>query len=45
MLQGQAAMLSFLYVFRFLAVVFLAVIPLLLLMKRPQSRGGGAPMH
>jgi DHA2 family multidrug resistance protein len=45
MIQGQAAMLSFLYVFRLLAVVFLAVIPLLLLMKRPRGRSGATPMH
>lgn len=38
MVARQASMLSFLEVFRLLAVIFLAVLPLLLLMKRPAKR-------
>ena len=43
MVQAQAAMLSFIYVFRLLALMFLAMVPLLLIMKRPQ-RGAAAEM-
>jgi len=41
MVQAQAAMLSFVDVFRLLALMFLAMLPLLLIMKRPQ-RGAAA---
>jgi DHA2 family multidrug resistance protein len=41
MIQRQAAMLSFVDVFRILALMFLALVPLLLIMKRPQ-RGAAA---
>ena len=41
MVQAQAAMLSFVDVFRLLALMFLAMVPLLLIMKRPQ-RGAAA---
>ena len=37
--EKQAAMLSFLAVFRLLAIVIVAVAPLLFLMKKPSSRG------
>ena len=43
MVQAQAAMLSFIDVFRLLALMFLAMVPLLLIMKRPQ-RGAAAEM-
>jgi DHA2 family multidrug resistance protein len=43
MVQAQAAMLSFVDVFRILALLFLAMVPLLLIMKRPQ-RGAAAEM-
>jgi DHA2 family multidrug resistance protein len=43
MVQRQAAMLSFVDVFRILAVMFLVMIPLLLIMKRPK-RGVAAEM-
>jgi DHA2 family multidrug resistance protein len=44
--QRQAAMLSFTDVFRLLAGLFLALLPLLLLMKNPRAgRGGAAGMH
>ncbi len=44
MVQRQAAMLSFLDTFRLLAFVFIAMLPLLLLMRRPAQRGG-PPVH
>jgi DHA2 family multidrug resistance protein len=43
--QRQAAMQAFVDTFRFMGVVFLLVLPLLFIMKRPTHRGGGAPMH
>jgi DHA2 family multidrug resistance protein len=46
MVQQQAAMQAFVDTFRAMSVVFLLMLPLLLIMKRPKhfSRGGGA-MH
>jgi len=43
MLLQQASMVSFVYLFRLLGIVFLVLIPLVLIMKRP-SRGGAAAM-
>jgi DHA2 family multidrug resistance protein len=43
MVQAQAAMLSFVDVFRLLALLFISMVPLLLIMKRPK-RGGAAEM-
>jgi MFS transporter, DHA2 family, multidrug resistance protein len=43
MLQRQAAMVSFVGLFQLLGVVFLLLIPLVLLMKRP-ARGAPAPV-
>ncbi len=45
MVQQQSAMQSFVDTFRGLAVVFLLVLPLLFVMKRPARRGGPAVMH
>jgi DHA2 family multidrug resistance protein len=46
MVQRQAAMLSFVDTFRAMAIVFLLVLPILLVMRRPKhTRGGGAAMH
>ncbi len=45
MVQQQAAILSYIDVFVILAVVFLAILPLLLLMKKPPSGKAAAPMH
>jgi DHA2 family multidrug resistance protein len=45
MVQRQAAMLSFNDTFRTMGVIFLLIIPLLLLMRRPTHRGGGMPAH
>jgi DHA2 family multidrug resistance protein len=42
MVQRQAAMVSFVGLFQLLGILFLALLPLVLLMKRP--RGGGGPM-
>jgi MFS transporter, DHA2 family, multidrug resistance protein len=41
----QADMLSFLEIFQFFGFLFVAVIPLLLLMKRPAHSRGGMPQH
>jgi DHA2 family multidrug resistance protein len=38
MVQRQATMVSFVSIFQLLGVLFLAIIPLVLLMKRPKSR-------
>jgi len=43
--QQQASMLSYDYVFVFLGVMFLAMIPFVLLMKRPQTQSGRMPAH
>ena len=45
MVQQQASILSFLQTFRLLGFIFIAVLPLLLLFKRPKHRGGGPPVH
>jgi DHA2 family multidrug resistance protein len=42
MVQQQAAMVSFVGIFQLLGILFLALIPLVLLMKRP--RQGSAPV-
>jgi DHA2 family multidrug resistance protein len=43
--QKQSAMLSFVGLFQLLGIVFLAVIPLVLLMKRPRRQGDAPPAH
>jgi DHA2 family multidrug resistance protein len=45
MVQQQASMLAFGQTFLVLAILFLAAMPLLLLMRRPTHRGGGIPVH
>jgi DHA2 family multidrug resistance protein len=46
MVQRQAAMVSFVGLFQLLGVLFIAVVPLVLLMKRPRRRGeAGAGAH
>jgi DHA2 family multidrug resistance protein len=45
MVQRQAAMLAFLDNFKILGIVFLAVIPVLLLMRKPRVPAGGVPVH
>src|SRR2546421_5683877 len=43
--ERQAAMLSFNAAFWLLAVLFIAIVPFILLMKRPATRGGGTAAH
>ncbi len=45
MVQQQSSMLAFSHTFWLLAILFLAALPLLFLMKRPTHRGGGMPAH
>jgi len=45
MMQGQAAMLSFVDVFRLLALMFVAVAPLLLIMRRPPKGAAAGAAH
>ena len=45
MVQQQAAMVSFIDTFRALALVFLLVLPLLLIMRKPKHHGGPTAMH
>jgi len=45
MVHRQAAMLSFVDVFRMLGVVFLALLPLILLMKRPRGAAPAGAAH
>ena len=43
--QQQASMQSFVQLFRLLGVIFLLLLPLVLLMKRPRSGSGGMNAH
>jgi MFS transporter, DHA2 family, multidrug resistance protein len=43
--QQQASMVSFVLLFRLLGVIFLLLLPLILLMKRPRAAGGSAAAH
>lgn len=46
MIQQQASMLSFITLFRFCGAMFLVMLPLVLLMRRPDMRApGGPPVH
>jgi DHA2 family multidrug resistance protein len=45
MVQRQASMLAFIDTFRSLAVVFLLVLPLLFLMRKPKHHRGGGAVH
>jgi MFS transporter, DHA2 family, multidrug resistance protein len=44
-IQRQAAMLSFLDDFKLLGIVFVCIIPLFFLLKRPKMGGGNVPVH
>jgi DHA2 family multidrug resistance protein len=44
-IERQAAMLAFLDDFKMLGLLFFAVIPILVLMRKPRVRGGGVPVH
>ena len=43
--QQQASMVSFVLLFRLLGVIFLLLLPLIFLMKKPRSGGGPASAH
>jgi DHA2 family multidrug resistance protein len=45
MVNQQASMVSFVLLFRLLGVMFLLLLPLILLMKRPRSGGGAIGAH
>ena len=45
LIQRHAAMLSFVDLFRLLGVMFLLLLPLILLMKRPRTRAGAEAAH
>jgi DHA2 family multidrug resistance protein len=45
LVQRQATMVSFVGIFQLLGVLFVALIPLVLLMKRPKSGGSAAAAH
>lgn len=45
LVQKQAAMMAFLDNFKILGIVFFAVIPILLLMKKPKAHAGSVPVH
>jgi DHA2 family multidrug resistance protein len=45
LVQRHASMLSFVDVFRLLGVIFLCLLPLILLMKRPRTQAGAAAAH
>ena len=44
-IQRQAVMLAFIDNFKMLGVIFLAVIPVLMLMRKPRVPAGGVPVH
>jgi DHA2 family multidrug resistance protein len=44
-IQRQAVMLAFIDNFKMLGVVFFAVIPIMVLMKKPKAQAGGVPVH
>ena len=43
--QQQAALLSYLNEFKFFGIVFLVMLPLVLIMRRPARGGGPVAMH
>jgi DHA2 family multidrug resistance protein len=45
MVQQQASMQAFVDTFLFMSVIFLLVLPLLFIMKRPKHSSGPAAMH
>jgi MFS transporter, DHA2 family, multidrug resistance protein len=45
LVQRQAAMTSFVGIFQLLGVLFIALVPLVLLMQRPRSKGAASPAH
>jgi DHA2 family multidrug resistance protein len=46
MVQQQASMIAFIHAFRFLAIMFVVMLPLIFIMKKASGKGGGtAVMH
>ena len=45
MVQQHASMVSFVSAFRLLGIMFVCVVPLILLMKKPRHKAGPAPTH
>jgi DHA2 family multidrug resistance protein len=45
MVNQQAAMMAFVTLFRLLGLIFIVLVPAILLMKRPRSRGGPVAAH
>jgi len=45
MVQRQAAMMAFLDNFKLLGIIFFAVMPIMVLLKRPKMQGGAIPVH
>ncbi len=45
MVQRQAAMVSFVGIFQLLGILFIALVPLVLLMRRPRRQGEAAAAH
>jgi DHA2 family multidrug resistance protein len=45
MVQQQAAMMSFIEIFWWFGLAFFAVLPLIFLMRRPATKGGGMAAH
>jgi len=44
-IQRQSVMLAFIDNFKMLGVVFFAVIPVMVLLKKPKRAGGSVPVH
>jgi len=45
LVQRQATMVSFVVIFQLMGVIFIALVPLVLLMKRPKAGGSPAAAH
>jgi DHA2 family multidrug resistance protein len=45
MIERQATMLAFIDNYKLLGVIFFAIIPIFLLLKRPKMGGGSVPVH
>jgi len=45
LVQRQATMVAFVGIFQLMGVIFIALLPLVLLMRRPKSQGGGVGAH
>jgi DHA2 family multidrug resistance protein len=45
MVQQQASMVSFVQAFRLLGFIFVIVVPLIFIMRKPKKAGAGVPVH